>query len=149
MGKPSPSSFYYRAFRANLRTANEVAATPYLQSMHTGTLSPLDYGCLTVQDAYYCYQAQETLRLTLARIDRAAQPELFEIVESKVRGYEGYNQTFLEDWHIRNAQSVLPTEAMGPTSSTSGAWLAKKIPSTPWWPLCPAITYGRGSRDSS
>ena len=113
MGKPSPSSFYYRAFRANLRTANEVAATPYLQSMHTGTLSPLDYGCLTVQDAYYCYQAQETLRLTLARIDRAAQPELFEIVESKVRGYEGYNQTFLEDWHIRNAQSVLPTEAMG------------------------------------
>ena len=112
MGKPSPSSFYTQAFLANRRTANEVANTPYLQSMHAGTLDPLDYGCLTVQDAHYCYCAQETLRGLLARVDREMQPELFELVESKVRGYEDYNRTFLEDWHIRDAQSVLPTEAM-------------------------------------
>lgn len=113
MGKPSPSSFYTQAFLANRRTANEVVATPYLQSMHTGTLDPLDYGCLTVQDARYCYCAQQTLRDLLTRIDRDEQPELFEIVESKVRSYENYNKTFLEDWHIRDAQSVLATEAMG------------------------------------
>lgn len=93
--------------------------------MHAGTLDPLDYGCLTVQDAHYCYCAQETLRGLLARVDRETQPELFELVESKVRGYEDYNRTFLEDWHIRDAQSVLPTEAMRSyveRESFGGAW---------------------------
>ncbi len=112
MNKPLPSSFFYRAFRANRRTANEVANTPYLQSMHRGTLSPLDYGCLTVQDAYYCYHAQDTLQTLLGKIDGRTQPELYELVESKKRAYKDYNRTFVEDWHIRDEQSVLPTEAM-------------------------------------
>jgi hypothetical protein len=38
------------AIEANRHIARAVATTPYLQRMHDGTLSPLDYGCLTVQD---------------------------------------------------------------------------------------------------
>lgn len=112
MNKPLPTSFYYRAFNANRRTANEVVMTPYLQSMHMGTLSPLDYGCLTVQDAYYCYRAQDALQTLLGRIDARTQPELYDFVEAKIRVYDDYNRTFIEDWHIRNAEGVIPTKTM-------------------------------------
>lgn len=110
LGKPLPSSFFCRAFHTNRHTANAAANTRYLQSMHDGTLSPLDYGCFTIQDAYYCYSAQDTLRLLLHRIDHEAEPELFGLVESNVSAYDDYNRTFLEDWHIQDAACVLPTE---------------------------------------
>lgn len=112
MAKPLSISFSTRAFLANLSTANAVANTRYLQSMHRGALSPLDYGCLTVQDAYYCYHAKDTLKVLLDRIDGRTESELYELVESKLRAYDDYNRTFIEDWHIRDAESVLPTETM-------------------------------------
>ena len=112
MDRPPLASFYYSAIKANLRTANAVASTPYLQSMHNGTLSPLDFGCLTVQDAYYCYRAQETLEQLLARIDAEDQPELHDLVEAKLQGYNSYNRTFLDDWHLQDSTCVLPTETM-------------------------------------
>lgn len=110
--KPLHTSFFSRAFLANLRTANAVVSTRYLQSMHDGTLNPLDYGCLTVQDAHYCYCAQETWKMLLDRIDREAEPDLYDLVESEVEGYADYNRTFIEDWHIRDASSVVPTETI-------------------------------------
>ena len=110
VGKPLPTSFYSRAFFANLLTANAVAATRYLQSMHDGTLNPLDYGSLTIQDAYYCYHAQDTLKELLDRIDREKSPDLYDLVASKASAYDNYNRTFLEDWHIRDAECVLPTD---------------------------------------
>lgn len=110
--RPRPTSFFYRAFLSCRHTANAVAGTRYLQSMHDGTLDPLSYGCLTVQDAYYCYHAQETLRGLLGRVDREAHPGLYELVESKTNAYDSYNRTFIEDWRIRNTESVVPTDAM-------------------------------------
>lgn len=112
MDKPLPTSFYARAFAANWRTANAVASTRYLQSMHMGTLNPLDFGCLMVQDAYYCYRARRTLELLLDRIDHQSLPNLYDLVESKLRSYDDYNKTFLDDWHIRNTESVVPAETM-------------------------------------
>lgn len=112
IGKPRPASFFNRAFLANRHTANAVASTRYLQSMHDGTLDPLSYGCLTVQDAYYCYHARDTMNALLDRIDCEAQPELFDLVKSKADSYDDYNRTFLEDWHIRNTDSVIPAETM-------------------------------------
>lgn len=112
IGKPLPSSFFYRAFFANRRTANAVANTPYLQAMHDGTLSPLVYGCLTVQDAYYCYHGQDNMKELLNRIDRDEHPELFDLVQAKGKSYEDYNRTFREDWHIRSTESVVPRDAI-------------------------------------
>lgn len=110
--QPSSTSFYTRAFRACKPTANAVVKTSYLQSMHDGTLDPLSYGCLTVQDAYYCYHAQNTLRALMERVDQEAHSGLYDLVKSKVESYDAYNRTFLEDWHIRNTESVIPTETM-------------------------------------
>ena len=33
-------------------------------------------------------------------------------MESRLRGFADFNRTFLEDWHIRNIESVVPTETM-------------------------------------
>ena len=112
IGKPRQDSFYFRAFNANRATAEAVANTRYLRSMQNGTLNPLNYGCLTVQDAYYCYSAQETFKVVRDRIDRETQPDLFDMVESEIHAYDVYNRTFLENWHIRNTESVIPTETM-------------------------------------
>lgn len=112
IGKPLPTSFFYRAFFANRSIANAVVDTPYLQSMHDGTLNPLSYGCLTVQDANYCYHARDNMNELLGRIDREAHPDLFDLAKALYEAYEDYNRTFVEDWRIRNIDSVVPTETM-------------------------------------
>ena len=112
IGKPSRESFYSRAFDTNRATAEAVANTRYLRSMQDGTLDPLAYGCLTVQDAYYCYSARDTLVALLERDALEGQPDLKELLEAKVDEYDVYNRTFLDDWHLRNAESVMPTETM-------------------------------------
>ena len=110
--RPRLASFYARAFNACRSTANAVAKTPYLQSMHDGTLEPLSYGCLTVQDAYYCYHAQDTLKTLMGRVDHEGHPDLYDLIKAKAEAYDDYNRTFLEDWRIRDTESVIPTETM-------------------------------------
>lgn len=111
-GRPPFHSFFYDAFLANRRTAYAVERTPYLQAMHTGTLDPTAFGCLTVQDAHYCYHAQKTLRGLLGRIDEGESPGLHELVSSMVDAYDDYNRTFIDEWRIRDTESVVATETM-------------------------------------
>ena len=62
--------------------------------MKAGKLNPQDFGCLTVQDAYYCYRSAETLNSLLCRMDKEKESELYELADSLYEGYVDYNQTF-------------------------------------------------------
>ena len=110
--EPSQDSFFYRAFNANLETANSVMNTSYLQSMAVGTLVPDYYGQLTVLDSYYCYRAAETLKSLLCKVDKAVDPALYDLITDMIKGYDNYNDTFLNNWHIRESDSVTPTKTM-------------------------------------
>lgn len=107
---PSQDSFFFRAFNANIDIANAVIDTQYLQAMKVCKLNPQDFGCLTVQDAYYCYLAADTLRSLLCKIDKEKESELYNLANSQYEGYIDYNKTFLVDWHIHTANCVTPTD---------------------------------------
>lgn len=107
---PSEDSFFFEAFNENIDVANEVLNSDYLDSMKKNMLEPQYFGALTVLDSYYCYRAEETLLSLLCKIDKGKEPELYELVVALKKGYEAYNRTFFEDWHIRTAESVNPTE---------------------------------------
>lgn len=105
-------SFFYQAFKANENTACEVVKTQYLQTMKVGNLNPNYYGGLTVLDSYYCYRASETLKSLLCKIDKEADKVMYGVTAGIISGYDDYNSTFLKDWHIREPDSVTPTETM-------------------------------------
>lgn len=110
--EPPKDSFFYQAFNANLETAQKVMNTSYLQKMKVGTLSPDFYGCLTVLDSYYCYRAADTLKSLICKIDKTTDAELYAITTGMMASYDDYNDTFLTDWHIRESDSVTPTQTM-------------------------------------
>lgn len=104
-------SFFYRAFKANEKTACEVVKTQYLQTMKVGNLNPNYYGGLTVLDSYYCYRASDTLKSLLCNIDKAADKVMYVLTDGMISGYDDYNSTFLKDWHIREPDTKVYFEA--------------------------------------
>lgn len=106
------NSFFYRAFDANIDTAKAVINTKYLQAMKQGTLSPDYYGGLTVLDSYYCYRAASTLDGLLCNIEEEQDPCLKKLTKVLADSYREYNTTFIKYWHIKQSDSVVPTETM-------------------------------------
>lgn len=105
-------SFFYRAFAANSGTADAIINTKYLQAMKQGTLSPDYYGGLTVLDSYYCYRAASTLDGLLCNINQEQDPALKTLASTMYEGYKDYNSTFINYWHIKQSDSVVPTDTM-------------------------------------
>ena len=110
--EPPKDSFFYRAFEQYIDIAEAVTNTSYLQSMAAATLCPDYYGQLTVLDSYYCYRAADTLKALLCKVDKETDPKLYEQIEVMIKGYDNYNGTFLDNWHLRESDSVTPTKAM-------------------------------------
>ena len=110
--EPPQNSFFYRVFNKYIDIAYSVMNTDYLQAMAAGNLCPDYYGQLTVLDSYYCYRAADTLRSLLCKIDQKNDPGLYELTSYMISGYDDYNRKFLVDWHIRESDSVTPTETM-------------------------------------
>ena len=110
--EPSQNSFFYRVFYKHIDIANKVVDTSYLQTMAAGKLRPDFYGELTVLDSYYCYRAADTLKSLLCKIDQEDYPGLYEQTNIMIKGYDGYNRTFLDQWHLRESDSVTPTKTM-------------------------------------
>ena len=110
--EPKPDSFFYRVFNNNIDIANRVVDTSYLQTMAAGKLCPDYYGELTVLDSYYCYRAADTLKSLVCKIDKEKDPELYNLTNYMISGYDKYNSTFLGHWHLRESDSVTPTKTM-------------------------------------
>lgn len=107
---PSEDSFFFRAFNTNIKTAESVLNTKYLQSMQKGILPPDNYGELTVLDAYYCYRGADTYNTSLCNIDKTVDLELYELMSKLHNSYREYNKTFFDDWHVRTSESVNATQ---------------------------------------
>ena len=109
---PPADSFFFRVFNKNLSVAESVLGTSFLQAMKKNDLPPLNFGVMNVQDAYYCYRAEETYQTLLSVIDPADElmREMRALVEDNFNGYKEYNQTFFDTWRIPTASSVNPTE---------------------------------------
>lgn len=107
---PSEDSFFFRAFNANIKVAEQSLNTKFIQGIKNGNLSPDNYGALTVLDAYYCYNGATSFQIALQNTDEKAEPQLAALLKKLTESYEAYNKTFLDVWHLLNADCVVPTE---------------------------------------
>lgn len=110
--KPSEDCFLCKAFKAEKEIREKVLNTPFLQGMKNGDLDPKYLGILTVLDSYYCYRAKNTLEATFGKYNPIVFPELNAVITNRYNGYIKYNTTFKDDWHIKDIDSVIPTNTM-------------------------------------
>lgn len=89
---------------------NQVLETDYFKGIKEGNLSPNDYGCLYVEDAYYCFKGADDYFSAAASSSQYA--ELSEFLILKGESYKEYNTYYNCPWHIREAYSVLPGQAI-------------------------------------
>lgn len=107
---PPTDSFFFRAFESNGQKAADSLNTNFIQGIKNGNLSPDYYGALTVLDAYYCYNGATSFQIAICNTDREKYPKLDAILTHLHENYKAYNQTFLNVWHLLNADCVVPTK---------------------------------------
>lgn len=110
--EPPADSFFFRVFDKNISIAERVLNTPFLQEMKKNVLPPLNFGVMNVQDAYYCYCAENSYKRLLngIKVSDELTQEMLELVQHNYKGYVEYNKVFLDIWHIPAATSVKPTK---------------------------------------
>lgn len=89
--------------------AVKVLETDYFKGILNNNLDPNVYGILMVQDAYYCYKAEDSY------IAAATHPldETFSIfLKAKINSYKKYNETYHQIWRIRESSGVVPNDAI-------------------------------------
>jgi thiaminase/transcriptional activator TenA len=103
--EPSPSSLFWKMWNANEDIAIEVLNTDYFNGILAGNLSPVAFGSLMVQDAYYCMKGRDDYSAAATHaIDGACKT----FCQNKRDSYDDYNQYYHTTWHIREAESVIP-----------------------------------------
>lgn len=85
--------------------AKAVLETKYFKDILNNKLNPNAYGSLMVQDAYYCFKAQNCY--TIART-HAYDSDCSEFLKGKEQSYKDYNATYHKIWHIREDYGVIP-----------------------------------------
>ncbi|MCM1088325.1 MAG: hypothetical protein NC419_09215 [Muribaculaceae bacterium] len=102
-------SFLNRAFAANQDIADNTYQTDFIQGIRKGNLSPDIYGSVSVLDAYYCYQAAQSIWFACGQAE--TDSELQNALKKFYNSYAKYNATFYNVWHVPAAQNVVPTNA--------------------------------------
>lgn len=102
-------SFLKKAFAANMDIAEAAYNTSFIQSIKADNLSPETYGSVTVLDAYYCYEAAQSIWHACGHADENS--ELQNALKKFYNSYAKYNGTFYSTWHVPAAQNVVPNNA--------------------------------------
>ena len=85
--------------------ARQVLETAYFKGILNNDLDPNAYGALMVQDAYYCFKAQDAYAAAATHpLDDACG----DFLQGKYTSYEEYNAYYHETWHVREASGVIP-----------------------------------------
>lgn len=104
----SSDGFLSRAFEQNISAADTAYNSVFIEGIKNGSLDPQRYGAVNVLDAYYCYEAASSLWIACSKAKNKDQG-LYELLTRLYNGYAGYNQTFLNQWHISASKNVTPT----------------------------------------
>jgi thiaminase/transcriptional activator TenA len=109
---PPQDSFFFKAFNANIGTASAALNTQFIQGIKTGLLDPNAYGALNTLDSYYCYNAATSYDIATMNTDPEKDCDLYQILVSLTASYKGYNEAFLDVWHILNQDCIVPTDTI-------------------------------------
>lgn len=89
--------------------ARDVLNTDYFKGILNNDLDPNAYGILMVQDAYYCYEAEDSYS---AAATHPLDERFAKFFNEKIASYHSYNETYHKLWGIREASSVVPNDAI-------------------------------------
>ena len=102
---PPPDALFWTMWNACTDIAAQALQAPFIQGIGSGMLDPVKYGAFNVSDAYYCFNGAEDY---LIAESQATDQTLKMFLLQKYEGYNKYNQTFPQIWHIRDASGVVP-----------------------------------------
>lgn len=91
--------------------AQQALETQYIQGIKNGDLDPNQYGQYTIQDAVYCYHAQQDYQTLETRSQAEGYDSLASFAKARAASYESYNQDTFKAWHIQDPQAVAPGDA--------------------------------------
>lgn len=108
--KPPPDSIFWEMWNtpAAQAIAKATLALPYLQGINTGLLNPNYYGGYNVADAYYCFNGADDYKEAASRAPNGSGLQAFLL--KKMHGYQAYNATFPDTWHVANAADITPPQ---------------------------------------
>jgi len=102
---PPNTSIFWTLWNANEETATKALNTGFIQGIKQGNLDPVKYGTSTVNDAYYCFRGAPDYQKAA---ERAEDLDLKEYLNQKYKSYAEYNESFKNQWHLKDASSVEP-----------------------------------------
>lgn len=92
--------------------AGQALESNYIQGIKNGDLHPDSYGQYTVQDAAYCYSAQNDYQKIQDRAKTDGFTELEAFAKARLEGYQKYNEQFLKTWHLSKGSAIVPSQAV-------------------------------------
>lgn len=104
---PPESALFWEMWNGCQDIAEQVLATDYFRGILDNNLDPNAYGSLMVQDAYYCFKAENSYS---AAVTHALDDDCRTFLKKKCESYAEYNETYHRIWHIKETSSVIPGE---------------------------------------
>ncbi len=103
---PPADSIFWKMWDDSINIANEVLQTQFIEQIKNGTLNPITFGAFNVDDGYYCFNGADDYLLA----SQNATDKLLKLfLGEKYISYEKYNDSFTKIWHIKDADSVIPS----------------------------------------
>lgn len=107
---PPANSLFWEMWNQNIVQQNAQATLnlSYLQGINSGLLDPNVYGGYNVADAYYCYNGADDYQYAAGQAPAGSALQAFLL--KKFAGYQKYNATFPDTWHVASAADITPPE---------------------------------------
>lgn len=102
---PQSGTLFDKMWNACLDIADQVYDTDFFKGIRNGKLDPNAYGGLMVQDAYYCFRAQDDYE---AASTHAYDDACRQFLDKKHDSYVEYNAYYHDTWHVRETSGVIP-----------------------------------------
>ncbi len=108
---PPADSISWALWLASRDIAQQALTTDYVQGLKKGTLDPNNYGQYTLQDAVYCYHAQDDYQTLESRASAEGHGQLAAFAKARLDSYVSYNKETFKAWHITDAKALSPADA--------------------------------------
>ncbi len=109
---PPADSISWKLWLACQDIAQMALNTDYMQGIKSGNLDPNSYGHYTIQDAVYCYHAQDDYQAMETRALSEGHSQIAAFAKARCDSYATYNTETFNDWHIADANAVKPGDAV-------------------------------------
>ena len=111
--QPAPNSFSWQLWMDNQDIAQLALDSKYVQGIANGNLDPNSYGCYSIQDCAYCYNAKNDYLTIESIAHEKNKPEIASFAKARYDGYVTYIAQILKSWNLSNVDGIVLGKAAG------------------------------------